>query len=138
MSLFFQVLPKLLFSLPTSRTSAHWVTLRGTEVISRSGEDSLVGSGALPTKSLRQSPQSVVTLLCPTSPLNTETVSQDSQARRTVRSLFAERKWRGRAPGRCCRGPCALTPMCWKSHDRITLVACFGRTPRLFLEEPSS
>lgn len=23
-----------------------------------------------------------------------------------------------------------LTTKCWKSHDRITLVACFGRTPR--------
>lgn len=31
-----------------------------------------------------------------------------------------------------------LTPMCWNSHERITLVACFGRTPRLFLVELSS
>lgn len=28
--------------------------------------------------------------------------------------------------------------MCWKSQERMTLVACFGRTPRLFLDEPSS
>lgn len=32
----------------------------------------------------------------------------------------------------------ALTPMCWKSQDLMTLVACLGRTPLLFLEEPSS
>lgn len=31
-----------------------------------------------------------------------------------------------------------LTPMCWKSHERMTLVACLGRTPRLFLVELSS
>lgn len=31
-----------------------------------------------------------------------------------------------------------LTPMCWKSHDRMTLVACLGKTPRLFLVELSS
>lgn len=28
--------------------------------------------------------------------------------------------------------------MCWKSHERMTLVACLGRTPRLFLDELSS
>lgn len=39
------------------------------------------------------------------------------------------------APGHSQR---ALTPMCWKSQERITFVACFGRTPLLFLEEPSS
>lgn len=31
-----------------------------------------------------------------------------------------------------------LTPMCWKSQDLITFVACLGRTPLLFFDEPSS
>lgn len=31
-----------------------------------------------------------------------------------------------------------LTPMCWNSQDLITFVACLGRTPLLFFDEPSS
>lgn len=31
-----------------------------------------------------------------------------------------------------------LTPMCWKSQERMTLVACLGRMPLLALDELSS
>ena len=31
-----------------------------------------------------------------------------------------------------------LTMRCWKSHERMMLVACLGRTPRLFLDFLSS
>ncbi len=36
----------------------------------------------------------------------------------------------------CGKREFVLTTMCWKSHDRITFVACLGRTPLLLLLLP--